>query len=98
MTSHPAWLFIRVHLWGLRNRVLTRLRRLRQAKYVLFTAIGLFWLFGVWRPWRTMRVVSAVSSGGHFPPYLLPALYAGMALFFTLFALVSWVWPRSRPA
>lgn len=97
MRTHPAWLFVQVHLWSLKNRTLARLRRLRQVKYVLFTAVGLAYLFGVWRPWRTVRFADDLWSNS-MPPWLLPAVGAGVALFFTLFALLSWAWPRSRPA
>jgi hypothetical protein len=98
MKVHPARLFVQVQGWSLRNRILARLRRLKQIKYLVFTAVSLAYLLGVTRPWRAARVVGIMSEGSTPPPYVLPAIEAGIGLLLTFLCLFSWVWPRSRPA
>ena len=98
MRVHPARLFVQVQLWSLRNRIVSRLRRLKQVKYLIFTAISLAYLIGFTRPWRAARVIGVISEGSTAPRLALPAIEAGMGLLFTLLCLLSWVWPRSRPA
>lgn len=91
-------LLLRLHLWSWRNRLRTRLRRLRQPKYLLSFAVGVSYVLTIWRPWSRGR---AVRIGGAPIPVdvnVVGAVEVGLAVLISVYLVVSWLWPRFRPA
>jgi hypothetical protein len=91
-------LLVRFHLWSLKNRILSRIRRLRQIRYLVGTVVVFAYFAFLFRPGRGGGILGALTYERNLDSDVKTALLMAGAALLTALLLITWIWPGRRAA